>query len=440
MQGLFMVAGVLVMLPLALWQVGGLGKATEHMAKMTPPLPVKIEVSLKEPASERIILPRGSWLITAGSQDSERQAFRTNVRAQFAQGAKVATLLISDGVDSSKLSALRITTPEEVQNAKATPFPLNIRVKVLSEGAYASGKNKSGVYVTGPGPSENKIGGFLPLSLAISFFFMWTFSGSGQPGNMIRLMAFRDTKTLRRSIFAVAIYYTLIYFPLVIIFCCSRVLLPGWESESDRIMPEMARVLTIGIGLPALAGLLVAAPFAAVMSTMDSFLLLVSSALVRDIYQRDINPDASEKTIKRLTYIATICVGTIAMVGAINPPVYLQDIIVYTSSGLAASFLAPMAMGLYWRRVNTRGAIAGMLCGFLAHLALYVGGYIYYGRFQPVLLFDLDPIMPGMAISLLVVIIVSLCTSPPPKDHVRKYFYVNSSKRIEKTAADASGE
>ena len=48
--------------------------------------------------------------------------------------------------------------------------------------------------------------------------------------------------------------------------------------------------------LPWLAGLLVAAPFAAVMSTVDSFLLMISSAIVRDVYQRDINPAASEKT------------------------------------------------------------------------------------------------------------------------------------------------
>ena len=66
------------------------------------------------------------------------------------------------------------------------------------------------------------------------------------------------------------------------------------DLESDRIMPQMAVTLTSDIGQGWLAGLLVAAPFAAVMSTVDSFLLMISSALVRDIYQRNINPDVSE--------------------------------------------------------------------------------------------------------------------------------------------------
>ena len=92
--------------------------------------------------------------------------------------------------------------------------------------------------------------------MAISFFFMWTFSGAGQPSNMVRLMAFKESKTLRRAIFTVSIYYSLIYFPLVIIFCCARVLLPGWETEPDRIMPEMAKVTTELAGAPWLAGLI----------------------------------------------------------------------------------------------------------------------------------------------------------------------------------------
>ena len=159
---------------------------------------------------------------------------------------------------------------------------------------YAYGSNEKGVYVTGPGPEQPKLpdsadekevnapsasDGFLPLSLAISFFFMWSISGTGQPSNMVRLMAFKDTLTLRRSIVTVAFYYSMIYFPLVIIFCCARILLPGMDLDSDRIMPQMAVTLTENIGQGWLAGLLVAAPFAAIMSTVDSFLLMISSAL-----------------------------------------------------------------------------------------------------------------------------------------------------------------
>jgi len=279
------------------------------------------------------------------------------------------------------------------------------------------------MYVTGPGPDKREINGFLPLSLAVSFFFMWAISGSGQPSSMVRLMAFKDTITLRRSIFTVALYYSMIYFPLVIIFCCARILLPGMENESDRIMPAMAIFLTENIGLGWLAGLLVAAPFAAVMSTVDSFLLMISSALVRDIYQRNINPAVQEKTVKTLSYIFTILVGLGAMAGAVNPPQFLQDIIVYTGSGLAAAFLAPMVFALYWPRSNASGCISGMLVGFAAHLSMYFSGIFINGSFfQPYRLLDFDPIIVGLFTSFAATFVATLLTAPPPRDLVQKYF------------------
>jgi len=185
----------------------------------------------------------------------------------------------------------------------------------------------------------------------------------------------------------------------------------------------MAEHLTRAAGWPWLAGLLLAAPFAAVMSTCDSFLLMVSSALVRDVYQRNINPNASDKKIRRLSYAATTLVGIAALWGALNPPVYLQDIIVYTGSGLGACFLAPMALGLYWTRMNTPGALAGMLAGFFTHMALYGGGFILYGRLQPICIYNFDPLIPAMFISLIVSLLAALMTEPPSRQTVRKFFY-----------------
>lgn len=278
-------------------------------------------------------------------------------------------------------------------------------------------------HTVGPPPEPSAIG-FLPVSLAISFFFMWAISGAGQPSNMVRLMAFNSTETLKRAIFTVAIYYSLIYIPLVLIFCCSRVLLPGMELESDRIMPQMAVTLTSNAGYGWLAGLLIAAPFAAVMSTVDSFLLMISSALVRDVYQRNVNPNAPEKTLRRLSYLTTLSVGVAAVWLASDPPYYLQNIIVYTGSGLAACFLAPMVYALYWPRANAAGCIAAMLAGFAAHLSMYVTGSIVNGSFyDPYQLAGVDPIIVGLFVSFVAGYLVTRATAPPPDDLVQKYFY-----------------
>jgi SSS family solute:Na+ symporter/sodium/pantothenate symporter len=245
---------------------------------------------------------------------------------------------------------------------------------------------------------------------------------------MVRLMAFKESKTLRRAIFTVSIYYSLIYFPLVVIFCCARVILPGWESESDRIMPEMAGELTRRIGMGWLGGLLVAAPFAAVMSTMDSFLLMISSALVRDVYQRNLNPEASEKTVKRLTYLVTVAVGVVAMLAAVNPPSFLQDIIVFTGSGLSTSFLAPVFLMLYWPRFNKQGALCGMLGGFATHITLYAAGFLMYGKMTAYEPLNFHPFLVGAAVSLLISLTVAMLTPPPPEHLVRKFFYAPNAK------------
>src|SRR5690606_4957478 len=153
-----------------------------------------------------------------------------------------------------------------------------------------------------------------------------------------------------------------------------------------------------------------------------SFLLLISSAMVRDIYQRNINPQAPEKTIKRLSYWCTLLVGVGAMLGAVNPPKFLQDIIVYTGSGLSACFLGPVVYTLYWPRTNTAGMIGGMLCGFAAHLAMYVGGvYVNDSFFKPWQPMDVDPIIIGLVVSFAATPLITKLFPPPEKDLVDRY-------------------
>jgi SSS family solute:Na+ symporter/sodium/pantothenate symporter len=253
---------------------------------------------------------------------------------------------------------------------------------------------------------------------------MWTFSTAGQPSNMVRLMAFDRPRTLSRAIFAVSIYYTLIYVPLLVIFCCARVLLPGWETEPDRIMPEMARLTSELAQAPWLAGFLLAAPFAAVMSTMDSFLLMISSAVVRDIYQRNFNPQASELVIKRMTHATTLLVGGAAMVAAINPPKFLQDIIVFTGTGLSTTFLAPVFLLLYWPRFNLPGALSGIWAGVTSHVLLYaIGTWLHPERqmtaYEPG---GFHPFFCGTLVSWLVAVVVTLATPPSARSQVHVYF------------------
>jgi sodium/pantothenate symporter len=285
--------------------------------------------------------------------------------------------------------------------------------------------------VSGPGPGD-----FLPVGLAVSYFFLWTIGAMGQPVGMVRLMACRDTPTLRRALFMIGIYYALIYLPLVITFVCARALWPtDFLGQTDKAMPAVALRLTED--WPVLGGLILAAPYAAAMSAVAGFLLLMSSSLVRDLYQRNINPNVSERGIKCVSYGTTAVVGVLVTVLALRPPHYLQYLIICTTSGMACTFLAPTVLGLYWRRATRAGALAGLVGGFGTVTALYVLGWLGVGKegksgpaaqdFAPVYLLSLDPVLWGLLISFVLAVVVSLLTAPPADKHVDRYFLADQT-------------
>jgi SSS family solute:Na+ symporter/sodium/pantothenate symporter len=285
--------------------------------------------------------------------------------------------------------------------------------------------------VTGPGPNN-----FLPVGLAVSFFFLWTIGAMGQPVGMVRLMACRDTPTLRVSLFMIGFYYALIYLPLVVTFVCARALFPHqFLEQPDTIMPTMA--LAVTQDWPLLGGLILAAPYAAAMSAVAGFLLLMSSSLVRDIYQRNFNPNVSARAVRWISYGTTAVVGIIVTVAALRPPRFLQYIIVFTGAGMGCTFLAPTVLALYWRRATRAGAVAALIGGFASVLVLYVLGWMGAGKstekagpatepFAPFYLFDLDPLLYGLFVSFALGIVVSLFTQPLPRGHVDRYFLADN--------------
>jgi SSS family solute:Na+ symporter/sodium/pantothenate symporter len=295
----------------------------------------------------------------------------------------------------------------------------------------------------------------------------------GQPVGMVRLMACRDTPTLRRSLFMIGLFYALIYLPLVITFICARVHFGDrFIDEPDKIMPAMA--LGVTEDWPLLGGLILAAPYAAAMSAVAGFLLLMSSSLVRDIYQRNINPHVSPRTVRWISYGTTAVVGLIVTAAALHPPRFLQYIILFTGAGLGCTFLAPTVLALYWRRATRAGALAALLGGFAGVLVFYVLGWMGVGKpdplaakaaprlaplaaanplevvnstaaaqkkpkvhpaeepFAPYYLFGLDPLIYGLLASFGLGIGVSLLTKPLPAPEVDRYFLEEKKGKVEK--------
>src|SRR5699024_1242180 len=119
---------------------------------------------------------------------------------------------------------------------------------------------------------------------------------------------------------------------------------------------------------PWLAGILLAAPLAAIMSTVDSLLLLVSSSVVKDVYINYIKPDAPESNVKKVSMGVTGVVGVVPFLLAISPPDLLSFLNLFSFGGLRAAFIWPIVLGLYLSVANKRGDIACMIVGISAYV------------------------------------------------------------------------
>jgi SSS family solute:Na+ symporter/sodium/pantothenate symporter len=297
------------------------------------------------------------------------------------------------------------------------------------EQATTQAMEKAGPAIAfGPGLGRD----FLPLGLALSFFIFWPAAGFASPASVTRIMACKDTSTLRRSIVILCLYNLGIYLPLICVCLCARALLPDLAAigKSDEVVPRMAILMTQGVpGGSLLSGLILAAPFGAVMATVSAYLVVIASGLVRDLYQRFINPRATEKQLRFWTRAAMIGVGLVAVALNVNPVRYLQAVVVFSSGCSGASFIVPCLMLCYWRRATAAGVLAAMISGAATMLTLYLIGFSLpdpkIGNatdFRPYFLSGLEPMMWAIPVSALVGIVVSVLTRPPSEDLVARFF------------------
>ena len=187
-----------------------------------------------------------------------------------------------------------------------------------------------------------------------------------------------------------------------------RVIVPGL-TVGDKIMPA----LTLKVLPPVFAGIFLAGPLAAIMSTIDSQLILASATIVKDLYinyvkkedPADIEASLKKRQgIQRLSFITTGILGLIVLGAAFNPPNLIVWLNLFAFGGLQAAFLWPLVLGLYWKRANAQGALASIVTG--------VGSYIYFAA-SIKRVAGMHVIVPVLAITLVVFVGVSLLTETP---------------------------
>lgn len=214
-------------------------------------------------------------------------------------------------------------------------------------------------------------------SLYVSSF--WILVGVGVvalPQVAVRAMSYRDSKSMHHALIIGTIVVGFIMLNMHLIGVFSRPVLPGIEI-ADQVIPLVA----LEVLPPWVAGIVLAAPLAAMMSTIDSLLLLVSSAVVKDLYINYIKPDASKGHVKTVSMIVTGMVGIVSFLLAINPPDLLIYLNLFAFGGLEAAFVWPLVLGLYWKYANKYGAIASMLTGIISYIAIHLYNEAYGNLF-----------------------------------------------------------
>ncbi len=174
-------------------------------------------------------------------------------------------------------------------------------------------------------------------------------------------------------------------------------------------------------GLPAwVIGLIAAGALAAALSTAAGLLLVISTSIAHDLLKKNFRPNISEKGELLAARISAGVAVCIAGYFGINPPGFVAQVVAFAFGLAAASFFPAILLGIFWKRANREGAVAGMTLG----LAFTVSYIVYFKFIQP----DLNlpthwflGISPegigtvGMLLNFFVTIVISLMTQPPPK-------------------------
>ena len=165
---------------------------------------------------------------------------------------------------------------------------------------------------------------------------------------------------------------------------------------------------------PTLGVLLVCGAAAIVVSTANSFLLTPSTNLIRDVYQRFVNPAATDRQVLRYTRAIVVVVGVLGYVaGNFFPTILAMALWAYTMYGAG---ITPALLGaLLWKRATRAGGVASILAGMLTTLAWEIVGLARAVDGAPAYPFGWQTAYPALALSIATLVIVSLAT-PPPTD------------------------
>ena len=239
----------------------------------------------------------------------------------------------------------------------------------------------------------------------------------GSPQVFVRFIAIRDEGEIRAGRWVAIVFTIITDAGAVLSGMLGRALLVGADGDfaavlgagGERVLPELVAVL-----FPALiVGLYVAAVLAATMSTIDSLLLVASSAIVRDVYQKIFRPELRSEALtgisRGVTFVLAVLAFLVALtVSFVSPDRTVFWYAIFGWSGISATFCPVIILALFWPRYGVRGALASMVTGALC-VPLFKFGVPLIPGWGPVISLA-EELAPSFLLALLVGVLVTLAS------------------------------
>jgi sodium/proline symporter len=187
--------------------------------------------------------------------------------------------------------------------------------------------------------------------------------------------------------------------------------------NAERVFIEVAKQLVN----PWLLGFLLAAILAAIMSTLSCQLLMCSSALTEDIYRIFFRPSASEKELIWVSRAMVLLIALLAIGLAANPDSQILKMVSYAWAGFGAAFGPVIILSLFWKRMTSSGALAGIITGTITVIV-----WKHFAWFQ------LYEILPGFFFALIAIFVVSQLSSAPSQTVITLFNSVDKDLKEQK--------
>ncbi|MDR1729033.1 MAG: sodium/proline symporter PutP [Acidobacteriota bacterium] len=277
----------------------------------------------------------------------------------------------------------------------------------------------------GAGGTQTGVGIISQLAWGLGYF--------GMPHVLVRFMAIKSDKLVKRSAFIATIWVLISLTMAVLVGTVGKMALSADQlGDAENVFIALIQRLFMGLGgeqavvyAPLLGGLFLCGILAAIMSTSDSQLLVTASSFTSDIYKTALNKNAGDKHLLWVSRVSVSVIALIAYLIATDQNSSVMGLVSNAWSGFGSTFGAVVLLSLYWKRINRAGAAAGLLGG---GLTVIMWDYVPVAGATLGNSTALYSLAVGFAVSLVLTVCFSLCSQQPDEKMLEEFALVKGEE------------